>query len=377
MRWSGAEPWRWARWLLLALVAVWAVVTALGTSERFVTTPVVLVMLASLVAAPRWPIAALVAVFAGMFAWGSLVADGSGDDPFIAMLVLASYGVGRHARMSRQPWAAAGVLLLLATNVTEDGRDVAVADVVFPVLLSAGPWLLGLVVQLALRREGAAVAYARQVDAVREEELRRATAEERLRIARELHDQVAHSISAVSLQAQVLRRGVSAGGSVAAGDLHDIETTAQQAMTDLRRLLGLLRTDEAPLEPQRGLGDVDQLVAEARSVGQQVRLTRAGEDRPVGPVLGAAAYRILQEALTNARRHGRGETEVVLTRSPDHLEILVANQVGSHVSHGPGHGTTGMRERVALFGGDLSCGAQGDRWIVRALLPTSSTEVMS
>ena len=375
MTWGARSVARGARWGLVALVWLWALVVGLQAPHPALTAVVVTSAAAALLVAPRLPIAALVVVFAAMFAWGSLV-DDQGDDPLIAMLVLASYGVGRHAALGRQPWAAAGVLLLLATNLTEDGREVAVADVVFPVLLSAGPWLLGLVVQLSARRERAAVAYADHLTATREEAELRAAAEERLRIARELHDQVAHTISAVSLQAQVMRRQVAAGRAVGESELRSIETTAQQAMADLRRLLGILRpAEEGPMEPQPGWEDAERLVAEVRAAGQRVVLRREGEARPVAPVLGTAAYRILQEALTNARRHGRGDTHVVLRQGEGLLEIEVTNPLGPERATGVGHGTTGMRERAELFGGVLESGPRGGSWVVRAVLPAPTREV--
>ena len=371
-----ADPWRWARGVLLGLVGVWGVVVASATGHPLAGMALVAATVLVLTFSPRVPLLALAAVFVGLFLWGSYVEDRV-DDPFIAMLVLASYGVGRHERLTRQPWAAAGVLVLMATNVTEHGRSVVVADVVFPVVLTAGPWLLGLVVQMAARRERAAVDHARRVDEAREEDVRRATSEERLRIARELHDEVAHSISALSLQAQVLRRGLAAGGEVGVEDLRTIETSAQQAMTDLRRLLGLLRPDdEAPLEPQRGLDDVELLVTEARAAGQRVRLRREGEVRPVAPVLGAAAYRIVQEGLTNARRHGIGPADLVLTRTPDDLVIEISN-AAPDAQPAAGHGTRGMRERVDLFGGRLDCGPEDGRWVLRAVLPAPTREVVS
>jgi signal transduction histidine kinase len=374
-RWSEAAPWQLARWPLLLLLAVWALASTLRTPAPVPTSALALALVGLLAASPRFPVTALVGVFAGLLAWGALAGE-QADDPFVAMLVLATYGVGRYAPVMRQPWAAAGVLLLLGANLGEDAREATVADAVFPVLLTAGPWLLGLAVQIAMRRERTAVAYARQVDATREEEVRRATAEERLRIARELHDEVTHSISALSLQAQVLRRALAAGGTVDQTDLRGIEATAQQAMTDLRRLLGLLRPgEEAPLEPQRGLGDVDTLVKEARAAGQRVRLSRQGTPREVAPVLGAAAYRILQESLTNARRHGAGVADVVLRQTPDTVEIEVSNPHPGGEAPPPGHGTRGMRERVELFGGELVCGPRGDRWVVEAVLPAPTREV--
>jgi signal transduction histidine kinase len=299
------------------------------------------------------------------------------DDPYLAAIVWASFGVGRYASVQRQPWAAAGALFLLSSNLLLPGDQLTVSDVVFPVLFTAGPWVLGLVVRLNHTRAEAATAYAGTVEAARNADLLQATQEERLRIAQELHDVVAHGISALSLQAQVCRRRAESGQQVGVVALRQIETTAQDAMADLRRLLGVLRpTDAVELEPQDAIDGLPALVERCRQAGQDVQLTEIGKTPHLPPALSLAAFRIVQEALTNARRHGLpARCEVLLDWSDDSLDLAVSNRVADTTEPtGEGHGLVGMRERARLFEGSFHAGMEragdGDRWVVRATLPT-------
>jgi signal transduction histidine kinase len=280
-----------------------------------------------------------------------------------------------------QPWAAAGVLLLLSVNVFEPGRDIEVADIVFPVVFTAAPWLLGLSVKVADERAATARAITEDVQRARDRDVRAAAAEERLRIAREMHDVVAHTISAVSLQAQAARLKAAAGQSVDPEELRAIESSAREAMTEMRGLLGVLRADNeepgSPLAPASGLDDLDRLVAEGRRAGQDIRFERAGERRPVAPFVDTAAYRIAQEALTNSRKHGTGTTHLTVSQHDGVVAIEVDNPVAdSNASEGAvgadeGHGLIGLRERVTMLGGDLDVGRAGDRWRLRAVLPAA------
>jgi signal transduction histidine kinase len=234
--------------------------------------------------------------------------------------------------------------------------------------------LLGLSVQAALRRERQAVEHADHVLGRREVELERATAEERLRIAQELHDALAHSISAISLQAQVARRAVDAGGTADVDTLRTIERTAQQAMSDTRRLLGVLRVErgEAVIRPAPDMADFDTLMDECRRLGQRLQVTTGGAARALSPAMSAAAFRILQESLTNARRHGgEGTTQVTLDWEAHLLTMEVRNPAtpAGEAGHGPGHGVTGIVERARAFGGRTQVGRDGSAWVVRVQLP--------
>jgi signal transduction histidine kinase len=196
--------------------------------------------------------------------------------------------------------------------------------------------------------------------------------DERLRIARELHDVVAHNVSLMAIQAGAAR--VSGNSSGAA--LQSIESTARDTLAELNRLLGVLRKQsDAPLAPQPGLDQVEALVKPARDAGLEVTLRITGEKRLLPAALDLTAYRIVQEAVTNALRHAHASRlEVRIAYLPDALELTVRdNGAGGSeetVMASTGHGLIGMRERVALFGGDLEAGSSAlGGFTVRSRLP--------
>ena len=350
-----------------ALVVVWA---ALGSADEW--RPRVLLLAlplgAALVVARRWPIPTLALSLAAL-----ILTDGAGDDPqsaFLFALIVSCYVAGRYAPPTQLPWVGAGVLLMVSGTLLESDSG-GLGDAVFPVLFTAGPTLLGLAIQLGVRRERGVREQARLLDAMRGEEVRRASVEERLRIASDLHDIVAHDISAVSLQAQVARRGVQAGQPVDVETLLRIERTAQQAMNDARRLVGLLKEyDDHGVAPNPGLEHVAELVEQARAIGQQVELQQAGPVRQLPPALSQAAYRIVQESLTNARRHGSGGRTVVEVRwTPANVDLRVVNPREIGPEPVPGHGIAGITQRAEMFGGSAKIGVLGGDWQVLVQLP--------
>jgi signal transduction histidine kinase len=361
------------RYVVPGVLCFWAVAVSWGTPQAPAKTTVVVVLAAVLTQGTRWPLLCLGGSFAALLGVVSLEPPVP-EDALLAMVVYSCFVVGRYARLRHQPWAAAAVLLLLSVNVTAPGDDVVVADVVFPVLFTAAPWLLGLSVQLAGRRERAAVRFAGEVDDQLAAEVRRAATEERLRIAQEFHDVVAHDISGLSLQAQVARRRAEAGDETTVEELRAIERSAQQAMTDLRRLLGVLRPqgENTPLSPHEGIDDVAELVRRASRLGQRVELDIIGTPREVPPALSLAAYRIVQEAVTNARRHGlAGVTRVQVQWYEDRLGLRVRNPVDPRTDGNiAGHGVSGMEERARLFGGSAGVFHDAGQWRVEVELPT-------
>ena len=230
--------------------------------------------------------------------------NGSGDSPFLLILIWSAFLAGRHTAGRWQPWNAAIGLAFVAMVVSSPGSGAS--EVVFPALLYFGPWLAGLSVQTLTSQAERARRWAVEAEAARETTVRNAILEERLAIARELHDMVAHRISAVSLQAQVARRRAEAGLAVPPEQLRTIEVTAQQSMADMRRLLGLLRPEDgaAPRDPQASLADLPSLLEAADAAGHSVDFSETGQARPLAPAASLAAYRIVQEALANARWHG-------------------------------------------------------------------------
>jgi len=196
----------------------------------------------------------------------------------------------------------------------------------------------------------------------------RAAAEERQRIAREMHDVVAHSLAVVVSHAEAGRMVVGQQPERASGILDTIATTGREALMEMRGLLGVLG-GESSTEPQPGLADIDDLVERMREAGLTVRL-EADEPGQVAPAIGLTAYRVVQEALTNVTRHaGSGAVATVsVTRTARHLTIEVSDD-GVGIQRPPGRGLRGMRERVAAVGGTLEAGPSEEGWRVRAMMP--------
>ena len=215
------------------------------------------------------------------------------------------------------------------------------------------------------------------------EESRRALVEERTRIARELHDVVAHSMSVIQVQASTARYRIADLDAEAAAEFDDIAATARTSLTEMRRMLGVLRTEDqhAELAPQQGLDDVPALVDTIRRAGVEVGLVLEGMEAAsaAGPGVQIAAFRIVQEALSNAVRHAPGARVTVrLHADADALHIRVHNAAPPQATESPsgGYGLRGMRERAELLGGSLAAGPSDDGgWTVEAALPLSATAV--
>lgn len=247
---------------------------------------------------------------------------------------------------------------------------------------SVGPLLLvaaALLVAESARKRSEAVA---ELDATQEamaESLREQTAmEERARIARELHDIVAHHLSVIAVQSETARLTSPKLSADARGRFEAIAATARDALNETRRLLGVLREDvegEADRAPQPGLEQLTELVDTARDAGAEIRLILQGKVVPLPAGIDLAAYRILQEALTNARRHAPGaKVDVEVTYDEAWLTLRVRDY-GPGPAEGelfPGHGLVGMRDRASIGGGTFAAGAaEGGGFVVEVTLPTS------
>jgi signal transduction histidine kinase len=203
---------------------------------------------------------------------------------------------------------------------------------------------------------------------------REAVVEERARIARELHDAIAHSVSMVVVQAGAERRVLDSDRGATREVLETIENIGRGALTEMRRLVGMLRTDgDEPLTPQPGLDDLPRLVAQVREAGLPVDLQVEGERRELPVGIELSAYRIVQEALTNALKHaGEAQAAVRVRYGDDSLELEIVDDgagINAPMPSG-GHGLVGMRERVALYGGRLDAGrGESGGFAVRVLLP--------
>ncbi|MFI6769345.1 sensor histidine kinase [Streptomyces sp. NPDC050355] len=221
-----------------------------------------------------------------------------------------------------------------------------------------------------------------QEELTAEERARRTLLEERGRIARELHDVVAHHMSVISIQAQVAPHLVDNPSDALKENLTGIRDNAVEALTELRRVLGVLRSEEAPSQevrhaPQPTLDQLDELLGKVRSAGVAVTAETTGEPRPLAPGVELSAFRIVQEALSNAMRHAPGATvRVTVGYHADGLALRIANAAAdgpAPPSPGSGHGLLGMRERTAMLGGELAAGRTPDGgYEVTALLPDNA-----
>jgi signal transduction histidine kinase len=216
---------------------------------------------------------------------------------------------------------------------------------------------------------------ARLAERERDVAAREAVVAERARIARELHDVIAHHVSMIVLQAGAERHALNGSDGSTVETLDTIERTGRDALTEMRRLLGMLREDESdPLMPQPGLRDVPKLVEQVRAAGLPVDLEVDGDERELSVGLDLSAYRIVQEALTNALKHaGNARAHVSVRYGDDAIELEVVDD-GAGTTEPPGrggHGLVGMRERVALYGGRFEAARrEGGGYVVRAVLPT-------
>ena len=200
-----------------------------------------------------------------------------------------------------------------------------------------------------------------------------AAAEERARIARELHDVVAHSVSVMVVQASGVRRLLKEEQHRERDALVSVEQIGRQALTEMRRMLGVMRTEgELPLlTPQPGLQHLERLVAPVEEAGLPVTLRIEGRRPELSPGIDLSAYRIVQEGLTNALKHSRGgHAEVVVRYDANSVQLEITDDGVGANGDGPGHGLVGMRERVALYGGKLAAGPRdGGGFVLRAELP--------
>jgi signal transduction histidine kinase len=258
-------------------------------------------------------------------------------------------------------------------------NDLNVADEIGNAAIFLGAWGLGRAVRSRQLRAVEAQERMAAMERDREEQLRAVLSDERARIARELHDIVAHGVSLMTLQAGAARQTVDRDARRAKELLQLAEGQGRQALAEMQRLLCVLRRGD-----ESGTGDgspvalpaVAELVEEVRRTGTAVDYRVEGEPRQLAPGLEVSGYRIVQEALTNVVKHARATRVEVLVRfGPDHLELVVTDD-GRGAGGGPpagGHGLVGMRERAALFGGALEAGRVPPHgWRVRACIPAAA-----
>ena len=302
----------------------------------------------------------------------------SGNGEFFGLFVLvAVYTAAAHTE-SRRMWLAGAMTAAMGAVVAvNDPEPLNVGGAIFFGLLFGVPWTVGRMVHHRRQREIALEERADALEREQEQRARAAVAEERQRIARELHDVVAHAISVIVVQARGGRRLLDTEPAEARGAFDTIEETGQQALGEMRRLLGLLRESEEQLAlaPQPSLVRIDDLVEQVRDAGLPVELAIEGEPTELPPGVDLSAYRIVQEALTNALKHaGPATARVTLRYGEDSLELEIADDgFGFAAGNGGGHGLVGIKERVAMLGGEVEAGGRPTGgYTVRARLPFAS-----
>jgi signal transduction histidine kinase len=359
-------------------------VAAWGSPRLIGSTPVagpswLLGLLPLLLGAPlllrrRTPLLMWLAIWAALALLCLLASNSLRGLAFMFVVFAAAYSLGAYASLRR---AVAGLVLIAPVVVVISHKgELGLAfgsggsgapDVTLAYLQLLGFWLAGVLVH-ARRR----AAWLAARSAALERQAEQAAATERARISRELHDIVAHHLSVVVLQAA----GGRASGKPAGPILEKIENSARQALAETSRLLNVLRdpAEEAGLTPQPASGELDALAASVRAAGLPVNLVIDGSLAALPAIVGVSVYRIVQEALTNVLKHaGPARAEVTIGCAQDLVTIEVTDNGAGQHGDGPaggGHGLAGMRERAAVFGGELTAGPRpGGGFAVRARLP--------
>ena len=325
-----------------------------------------------LAARRRAPVAVLAVVMGATL--GQSVVDPTADVPtvLVVSILLVAYSVAAHA--PRNAALGGGVLGLAALSASTHLEGGGAGNYLFAAAIFAAAWIAGFALRSRRLHADELERRATALELDQEARARAAVAEERARIARDLHDVVAHSMSVIVVQAGAERLALSEDAASTRETLQSIEKTGRQGLVEMRRLVEMLRADdeELALAPQPSLDHLELLVRQVREAGLPVDLRVEGERTPLPPGVDLSAYRIVQEALTNALKHaGPARAVVTLRYLPEALELEVADDGrGEDAGEGGGHGIVGIRERVAVFGGVLESGrVDGRGYCLRATLP--------
>ena len=352
---------------LLAQAEVW--LTSSGEGQRLATAIAAAAMCTALAWRRSAPLATTLVVVAAVGVLG-VVQELPTAVFLLPVTLIALYSLGAYDSGERAAAGLAAALVVLGVTTAKDS-DATITDLTAPAFLFAVAWGVGRVMRsrgvesAALRRRAA------QVEAEQLERERAATEAERARIARELHDIVAHRVSTIVIQSDA---GLATAEEPerSRDAFEAIGESGRQALLELRRLLGLLRGDEpGAVEPQPGLRRMQALLNELEGAGLRVDAAIGEPLGPLSPGLDLAAYRVVQEGLTNALRHGDGRARLDLRRTGESLRVEIRNRrgPGPPLVGGAGQGLAGMRERVRLFGGELSASPTGDEFVLAVRLP--------
>lgn len=314
----------------------------------------------------RWPMAVLLAVFVGA------AVSRQAEYVEIGCAAIAAYALGAHARR-RLPALIELLLVGSLVLVVFGGNLPAVPAILGPFVVLLPLWLVGNTIRHERERANELAERARRLKNEQRLSLQAAQADERARIARELHDVVAHSVSVMVVQAGAARQVVEHTPERALESLRAVEETGKEAMREMRRILGVVGEGEAELGPQPSLAQLPALIATVRKAGLPAQLEITGTPRPLAAALELTAYRIIQEALTNAVKHsGLARTQVAVDYQPEELklEIRCDGPAAPQTNGASGRGVTGMRERVAHVDGRIEIGPGAESgYDVRAWLP--------
>jgi signal transduction histidine kinase len=316
----------------------------------------------------RRPLAVAAVVFGALAVQDAVAgSDAHTPDPQLVAWLVAAYSVAAHAD---QRGALVGGALALGSTIGWIGLD----DALLPVTVIGGVLVAGWLVRGGHVRAVALEERAVALDRERDLRAQAAVAAERARIARELHDVVAHSISVMGVQAGAVRRVLGREQTEQREALLSVEQTGRQALAEMRRLLGILRRSDDDLAhaPPPSMTGVEELVEQVRAAGLPAELRVEGDPVSLAPGVDISAYRILQEALTNTLKHAGPAKVTVIVRYLEHeLQLdVIDNGRGAAQNGGGGHGLVGMRERVAIYGGRLQTGPEpSGGYAVRAQLP--------
>lgn len=368
-----ADRWRaidrvWVDWLpiaaLLLLSQVELVSGALSPgAPSLVTGTLTVAMIVPLGWRRRAPLVVLAAVLTAVVLHALVVGPLLSFGTFLAAM-LALYSVAAY-RTGWQPPLGATLTAGAVTLVTQlDPNPPEPFEWIFPLVYFGGAFGAGRIARARSQRAAELADQVAQTERARDQQVRLATAEERARIARELHDIVAHSIGLMVVQAEAAEEMLARDPARANQPLQRVQTVGRQALGELRQLLGVLRADvDGPvLEPQPGLDHLPALIEQLEDSGMHVEVQIEGESRPLPPGLELSAFRIIQEALTNSRKHGEvTRAEVRVGYHPTSLELSITD-AGSSKGPAPagGHGLVGMRERVALYDGWVEAGPRAE-----------------
>jgi signal transduction histidine kinase len=303
----------------------------------------------------------------------------AGFEPFVA-LVVAYYSLGANAGRRTSTLNVTGTLLVSAVGgvITVAAGDEKMGNTLPILVWTFAAWLVGRIIRSWRSRAAELEQLNQLLEEQREVQAQAAVAVERGRIARELHDVIAHNISMIVVQAGAAARVLQGGQPEVTTALAAIEATGRQTVDEMRGLLGVLRRDDdgLALAPQPGLADLEALVTQVRDAGLAVELAIEGPPVALPAGIDLSAYRIVQEALTNSLKHANGARARVSVRydgAAVEIEIEDDGEAAAN-GNGGGHGLVGMRERVALWGGALTAGQSEAGWTVRARLPIGGAQ---